>query len=213
MSDDSTGNAAILEDLKDIAIGELRKRAATLFSVNVTKDMDRDDIIKAIRAKMNNGNFAIAAVGDMPKPGWARILLHKVPGESPRPLPAGVSGYTCTIPRNVKVDVPIKVYKALSTCIRKNLEENLEEPLGSPKRWEFKDAEAYPMTLYALTEGPDPRPGHDLKKEAMLKPYYAYLKKYKKWPHPRELRAAVADGRLDGYRPADVAIDAAASAA
>ena len=205
MSNDSTSTAAIFEDLKSLtSIKELTKRAATLFGVNVTKDMDREAILKAVREKMNTSNFAIEAVGDAPKPGWARIMLHKIPGDSPRPLPAGVSGYTCIIPRNQKVDVPIKIYQALQTCKRQTPEQDDSEAKDSKNYIKFVESDAYPMTLYAITAGPDPRPGHDVRKEAMLRPYKAYLGKYGKWPHPRELRAAVAEGRLDGYKPSDV---------
>lgn len=202
MSDNSI--EAALAELADLPIGQLRKQAATLYGINVTKEMERDDILAAIKAKGNKSDFAFEARGDMPKPGWARITLHNMPGEPTRPQVFTVNGYRCAVPKGVEVDVPIKLYKAIKDAKRKRLEEDKTEAVNSPKRWRWIESDSYPCTLHAITPGPDPRPGHERTKEAKLRPYHAFMKNYGYWPTASMVKQAIIDGRLDGFKPGDL---------
>lgn len=200
---DNTIEAAIAE-LEGLPIGPLRKQAATLYGINVTKEMEREDIIAAIRARTKRSDFAFEAKGDMPKPGWARITLLNMPGEPTRAQVFTVNGYRCSVPKGIEVDVPIKLYRAIKNARRKRLEEDKTEAVNSPKRWRWIESDAYPCTLHALTEGPDPKPGHERTKEAKLRPYHAFMKRYGYWPTASMVKQAIIDGRLDGFKAGDL---------
>ena len=127
-------NAAEIAELETLPMGELRKRAAKLYGVKVTTDMLKVDIIRAIRNVLNKSDVAKlskASEDGSLEPGWASITLHYVHGESRHPLMASVNGYMCKIPKDVRVDVPIKVMKSLKDCKKTVLFEDLEEAEGS----------------------------------------------------------------------------------
>ncbi len=203
MSDD-TSNAAVLKELRLLPIGELRSRAAKLFGVQATKEMTKEDILKSISAKMNSTtNFALEATGDRPAPGWARIMLHQTPGD-PRFEMVSVNGYSCRIPKDVKIDVPHKVVNALRTCKKHTLVQDNTEAVDSDKFYSWQELDAFQITVFDVVDGPDPRPGHEVKKEAKLRPFRAFAAKYGYWPTPAQVRSAVTDGRLEGFQALDV---------
>lgn len=206
---DNTIEAALAE-LEGLPIGVLRKQAATLYGINVTKEMEREDILSAIKSRTNKVDFAFEAKGDLPKPGWARITLLNLPGEPTRAQVFTVNGYRCSVPRGIEVDVPIKVYRAMKNAKRKRLEEDKTEAVNSTRRWKWIESESFPTTLHAITEGLDPKPGHERTKEAKLRPYHAFMKRYGYWPTPTMVKQAIIDGRLDGFKSGDLDSRAAA---
>lgn len=195
---------AAISDMRDLPIRDVRRIAATQYGLNITKEMEKDDIFQLIRTMANKADFALAATGDMPKPGWARITLHKVPGRSHRPEYFGVNGYRCTVPKGHEVDVPIKVYQAIKNCKRKEFLEDPSEPINGNRRWKWETMDVHSVTLHALTPGPDPRPGHERTKTAKLKPYLAFFNRYGWYPKPSEVKAAITNGQLDGFRANEV---------
>lgn len=200
-------NAAEIAELETLPMGELRKRAAKLYGVKVTTDMLKVDIIRAIRNVLNKSDVAKlskASEDGSLEPGWASITLHYVHGESRHPLMASVNGYMCKIPKDVRVDVPIKVMKSLKDCKKTVLFEDLEEAENSRNRFRWIEADAFPMTVHEVKEGPDPREGHEVLKERKLAPYRAYFEKFGRWPTPRELNRVVMNGKLDGFSSLDI---------
>lgn len=200
---DSTIEAAINE-LKGMPIREIRKNAANLYGVHVTKEMTEEDIFNAIRVRAEGSDFAVKAKGDMPRPGWARIVIQKVSGQSNRPLIFSVNRYRCSVPRGVEVDVPIKVYRSIRNCKRKEYILDEGEAINSPNRMRWEVMDVYPMTLVAITEGPDPRPNHERSKAAKLRPYYAFFEKNGWYPSPTEVKQAIINGTLEGFGLNDV---------
>lgn len=207
MSDNSMDE--MIAELKNLPIKELRKRAITLYGIPVTKEMDETDIINAVRVRSFKGDFAVEAKGDMPKPGWARIVVSKVAGQSNRPLIFCVNGYRCSVPRGLEVDVPIKVYRAMRNCRRSEPIVDETEALNSPRRVKWEWTDTYPVTLLAITDGPDPRKNHERVKEAKIRPFQSFYKQFGFWGTPTEVRAAIVNGKLDGFNPTDVGAKAA----
>jgi len=201
---DNTSDAAIIAELEALPMGQLRSRAAKLYSVNVTTTMTKADIIKLIKEKMSTASFAVIAVDGKPAPGWSRITLHKVPGASNHPCFVSINSYNCHIPKNIKVDVPNKVVAMLSTLKRQDLVEDFEEGLDSRVRFRWTPVDAYPVTVHDSTPGPDPKPGHEGLKEAKLRPFRAYLKQFGRWPYPKELKQVLMAGRLNGFSSLDM---------
>lgn len=201
--EDHTSNAAILAELETLPMGQLRSRAAKLYSVNVTTTMTKNDIIKLIKEKMNGANYAVLAADDKPLPGWSRITLHKVPGISSHPEFVSINNYNCYIPKNIKVDVPNKVVSMLRNLKKRELVEDFEEAVNSPQRFRWDVVDAFPLTVHDTTPGADPKPGHERLKETKLRPYYAYMRKFGRWPYPKELRAVLLNGKLEGFSSLD----------
>ena len=198
----------MIAELETLPMSEVRKRAAKLYGVKVTTDMLKADIIRAIRAVLNKTDVAkISKSSDEDgglEPGWASITLHYVHGESRHPLMTFVNGYNCKIPKDVRVDVPIPVMKALKDCKKNVLFEDLGEAENSKNRFRWIESDAYPMTVHEVKEGPNPRVGHAELKEKKLAPFRAYLKKFSRWPTPRELNRVVMNGKLEGFSTLDL---------
>lgn len=203
---DTTSNAAVLAELESLPMGPLRSRAAKVYSVNAINTMTKKEIIELIKEKMNGAGFAVISADDKPSPGWSRITLHKIPGMSAHPESVSINGYTCYIPKDIKVDVPNKVVTTLKNLKRQELFEDFEEAVNSPRRFQWHSVDAYPLTVHDSTPGPDPREGHEKAKEAKLRPYRAYMKKFGRWPYTKELRAVLLNGKLEGFSSLDMEI-------
>ena len=187
--------------LSDLDINELRKLATTVYRIVLTRDMSEADIRKAIEAKKKKSDYAELAelVGGAPKPGYARILVHKdpSPGASNRPVPLGINGYRIAIPRGIEVDVPIKVVGVLNDAKVSVLREDTSLAPNDPGRFKFESAHSYPFSLITMTPGPDPRPGYEQNREKQMRPRVKFRDKYGYWPRKEELREAMRRGDLD----------------
>jgi hypothetical protein len=189
------------EELKDLDIGQLRKYA-TLNRVALTRDMNKQDIIDAIKTKAKDRDvLKIAEVGSAPKPGFARIILHRdpTPGASNRPIYVNANGYKCTVPRDIEVDVPIKVVHVLNDAKeqRKELDPDASMDERGGRRERTVWVHSYPFQLLAMTPGEDPRPSSSLKaKQAAYGPRVAFRDRFGRWPKRAELLEAIKDGLI-----------------
>lgn len=182
--------------LEDYDIAQLRKYAS-LQRVAITKEMKKTEIIEAIKAKMKDRDTVhLAEVGSLPRPGFARIMLHRdpTPGSANRPVYVQVNSYKCTVPRGVEVDVPIKVLNVLNDSIETRKEEDLSQPFNSPQRYRNIKVHSYPFQTIAITPGPDPRP--DGAKQSNYGPRFKFMKMFGRWPKRFELMEAIKDGLI-----------------
>lgn len=188
-------------DIDSLDIAELRKLASTVYRIVVNRDMTAEDIRSAIRGKQKHTDYAQLSelVGNAPKPGYARILVHKdpTPGASNRPVPVAISGYRITVPRGVEVDVPIKVVGVLNDAKISTLVEDTSLPTGDPNRFKFQVAHSYPFSVVSMTPGPDPKPGFEASRAKAMAPRLKYHKKYGIWPKRDDLREAIRSGELN----------------
>lgn len=187
-----------VESLASASIADVRK-AANTYRVSFTRDMTKDEIIEAIKASLSAGKYALQAVGDVPQPGWARIRIHSdpSPGASNRPVYVCVNSYAVLIPRDIEVDVPLKIVDNLATSKSAKLREDTTQPLNSPGRHKFVEVINYPYSLISYTPGPDPRDAYELVAQAAERPRAAFLEKYGYWPKSEDdLRDAMRSGAL-----------------
>jgi hypothetical protein len=188
-------------DLDNLGIAELRKLASTVYRLPLTRDMTADDIRKLIKSKEKKGDFAQLAEfnGDAPRPGWARVIIHKDnnPSSSNRPVYLSINGYRITIPRGVEVDVPIKVVGVLNDAKQRFLKENTSVGTGDPNRFFWEDSHSYPFSVVNMTSGPDPKPGNEKNREKQMGPRIRFRDKFGYWPKREELREAMRRGELD----------------
>ncbi len=188
MSTEST--ETIIQELSALDWPEFRKRVSEQFSIRIFKEMTKDQILSEVRKKMNDANYATVARSEAPKPGYSRIKLAKSQGKS-RPKIKNINGYRCAIPRGVVVDVPTKVYLSILDEYELAQEEDLSEPENSQNRWRIVQAPKEIVQLIAQTDGPDPKPGHELLKEKKNAPYKMFVKEFGYWPTDKELKAAL----------------------
>lgn len=191
------------DELKEMDIAKLRKFAAAS-RVAIARDMNKEDIIEAIKAKNKDKDILrVGEVGTEPLPGFARIIMHRdpTPGAQNRPVYVQVNGYKCTVPRGIEVDVPLKVVNVLNDAKEMRKVEDPSEPVNSPKRFANQAVHSYPFQTISFTPGPDPRPGLEKTKMAKYGPRLDYNEKFGRWPTRAELDQAIKDGLVQTKRP------------
>lgn len=180
--------------LESLGIADIRSQAAKVYGLRITRDMTKDDLVAAILGHVAKTNVAHAADGEL-KPGWARIKLNNTGDyRSEQPVYLNANGFECHVPFGIEVDVPIRCLESLKNAIEFRVYVN---DFGE-KAHKFSDS--YPFTVIAQIEGPDPRPGLEVRREAKIKPKKAFLKKFEYYPTDKQFRDMVTAGL---FRPSD----------
>lgn len=180
-------------NLESLPVADLRKHAHTNFGLKLTRDHSKDDIISLIVGIVAKGNYASLAEGEI-KPGWARIKLAATNDyRSAIPVHINANGFTCFIPFGVEVDVPIRVLESLNNAV----EFRPYETEFGEKAYKFNDS--YPYQLVGKVDGPDPRPGLEVGREARLRPKIRFREQFGFFPTDKALRDFIQSGmfRLD----------------
>lgn len=188
-----------IKQLETAPISEVRKVAST-YKIKWSRDMTQQELLELIAASLSSSKYAMTAVGDMPEPGWARIIVHADPSPhaSNNPLYVSVNDYSVLIPREREVDVPAKVAEVLANAKSAKLKEDPTQPLNSPKRYRFVESLNYPFSLVSHVPGPDPRDEYERNVEAARRPRVAFKDRYGYWPRSEEeLRDAIRSGDLN----------------
>ena len=146
-----------LDAVASLDIVQLRK-AAKVLNIEARRDWDKHDFIRAIQDKQNQVTAAPVVFDDtlMPKPGYARIVLHRdpTPGHKNSPVQVGVNGRLLHIPRGIQVDIPIPFVHVLedaqTTMVRQHADISRDNPAGV-----YKDEKvaSYPFQLISVTPG------------------------------------------------------------
>ena len=154
---DAQDERSQLDVLNDLDIAMLRK-AAKVLNIQAQRDWDKGDFVAAIKAKQEQKTAPDVVFDNAlgPKPGHARIVLHRdpTPGHKNSPVQCGVNGRLLHIPRGIEVDIPIPHMRALenakSTQVRQQQGSTRENPSGI-----YKDEEhmSYPFQLISITPG------------------------------------------------------------
>lgn len=180
--------AKLKANLENLSVTELRKHANTNFGITVTRDHSKDDLITLIMGIVAKGNYAQTASGEL-KPGWARIKISNTGDyRSAIPLYVNANGFECFIPFGVEVDVPIRVIESLKNAI--------EYKVGKNEFGEriHKFNESYPFQIIGMIEGPDPRPGIEVGRDARLAPKYRFRDQFGFFPTDKAFRDFVQSG-------------------
>jgi hypothetical protein len=195
----------LIEQLDNLSFAELKKKAAT-YRIAITKDMDHEQILALVKAKVSSGKYALEAMGDAPKPGYARIRVFNDPSPtaSNKPVYVSVNGYAVLIPREIETDVPVKIVEALGNAKSSRLIEDQTQPVGSVGRFRFKEVQNYPFAVITVTPGPDPRGTYERAAAQKERPREAYREKFGYYPTEDELKEALRSGDLtiERVRPA-----------
>src|SRR5690606_6731669 len=170
------------QELQKLTIGELRSKASNVYDIKLSREHTKEDIVQLIVEKSKQGVFLDGVDGDRPKPGWARIKIHPVPGKPSLTAFVAVNGQPYWIPQNVPVDVPIKLIGVLTDAVEMIIKQN-PETLEETRTYET----SYPFTVIDQVEGPDPRPGWEVSREKMLADHRAFAKEKGYWPNKAAL--------------------------
>jgi hypothetical protein len=185
-------------DFDAMDIGKLRQYASHL-RLAIPRTATKQDIIDSINAKLRDRSTPeIAEAGSRPRPGYARIklLVDPMPGASNMPVYVNANGYVCTIPRDVVVDVPMRVVRTLNdaTVLRKKQSTNMQ-PDGREK---FETTESnvpsYPFQVLDMVPGPEVLTSFEERKLKSIGPRRRYRDMFGRWPKPRDLQRAIEQG-------------------
>lgn len=165
--------------LKDASIGDLRALAKS-YGIKAERSWVRNDFIVAIKQAQESGvlvveddeddeaqriiaNYSLpvnvqhgAANKGAPKPGYARIILHKdpTPDHANSPVPVGLNGRTFMVPRGIPVDLPIPFLGVLRDAVqivtRQTKEPDRDHLEGTVTREEVL---SFPYQIVAVTPG------------------------------------------------------------
>lgn len=146
-----------LDVLEQLDIAELRKAAKAL-NIEARRDWVKEDFVRAIQDKQRQTTAAPVVFNPdlAPKPGYARIVMHRdpTPGHKNSPVQVGVNGRLLHIPRGVQVDVPIPFINVLNdartTVSRQFPSGNSDAPGGIYKE---EETMSYPFQLVSITPG------------------------------------------------------------
>lgn len=189
---------ALTPDFSEMDIGKLRQYASHL-RLAIPKTSTKQDIIDSINAKLRDRSTPeIAEAGSRPRAGYARIklLVDPMPGASNMPVYVNANGYVCTIPRDVVVDVPMRVVRTLNdaTVLRKKQSTNMQ-PDGREK---FETTESnvpsYPFQVLDMVPGPEVLTSFEERKLKSIGPRRRYRDMFGRWPKPRDLQRAIEQG-------------------
>lgn len=167
------------EHLIDATIGDLRALAKS-YGIKAQRDWTKPDFIKAIVIAQTEGvapdlasdtneadrliaSYSLAhdkteasAAKGMPKPGFARIIVHKdpTPGHSNSAVQVGLNGRFFNIPRGASVDIPIPYLGVLRDAVHKQRRQ-VKEPNADNLEGIVTEEEilSYPFQIVALTPG------------------------------------------------------------
>jgi hypothetical protein len=189
--------------LEDNSYEELYRKATEIYRIPVTKDFTKGDLIDAIRRKQNGRRLDVAQLGSEVdknelQPGWAEIELFKDPRPSARNRPQyfAVNGYRCMVPFGVKCRVPIKIFEVLKNAVEvtRVQDESVNARNSDQARFKVVESQRFPYQVYAIKEGPDPRPVMENRKRVAMRPREAFLDIFGYWPTSDQLREAIKDG-------------------
>lgn len=172
------------DDFSDIHIGKL-KQLAKSYGVKAQRDWSKDKYVEAIKLKQEEGvvpdlstdnvteeqaeadrliaNYSLpvsrstsASAGGQPKPGYARIILHKdpTPNHANSPVQVGLNGRYINIPRGVAVDVPIPYLGVLRDAVQV-VTKQIKEPDRDNLSGTVVEEEilSYPYQIVSITPG------------------------------------------------------------
>lgn len=163
-------------------IGELRALAKS-YGIKAERTWKGEDFLKAIAEAQDAGevpdlstasaeqseadkliaNYSIptsrsesAAASGQPKPGYARIIVHKdpTPGHANSAVQVGLNGRFFNIPRGVAVDVPIPYLGVLRDAVHL-VRRQIKEPDSNNPNGTFAEEEilSFPFQIISLTPG------------------------------------------------------------
>jgi hypothetical protein len=178
-------------DSGEVSIATLRQVAKYL-GVPAQRSWSKEDYIQAIKLKQANNNVASLVLdgsGNAPKPGFARIIVHRdpTPGHRNTPIHVGLNGKMYQVPRGIEVEIEKEYINVLKDAV----DEVLAEQDGTPGRGNatevWQKQASYPFQVIAITPGDAYANKHDSRSQT-YKVRKAFFDKFGQWPTDAELK-------------------------
>lgn len=189
--DESTAEVTTLEDM---SIAQLRA-AAKFIGITAQRDWKASDFVEAIQAKQKQNTMTeyVFDNSNAPKPGMARVLIHRdpSPGHKNSPVPLAVNGRHVFVPRGIEVDIPLEYVEVLQNA-KTIMKKEVESAGAFSPGGRFKDeaTTSYPFQVTAFTPGGKFFSQLDNRKVAYER-RKAFLDAFGKWPTEGELKEAI----------------------
>lgn len=180
-----------IEAVASLDIGQLRKAAGVL-GIKAERTWRKEDFIEAIQAAQSRDNGMVNAVFDTnsgPKPGFARVVIHRDPTPNHRngPIHLGVNGRLIAVPRGGEFDIPIPYVEVLKNAITTVTEQTEHASKDNPSGSYREEARtSYPFQVVAITPGPFQNQ-HDQRAAKYVK-RLAFWEANGAWPTDGELK-------------------------
>lgn len=187
-------------DFSEMEIGKLRQYASHL-RLAIPRTATKQDIIDSINAKLRDRSTAtVAEAGTKPRPGWARIklLVDPMPGASNLPVYVNANGYVCTIPRDVVVDVPMRVVRTLNDATVLRKKQSVAMQADGREKFQTTESQvpSYPFSVIDMTPGVEVLTSFEERKLKTIGPRRRYRDMFGRWPKPRDLQRAIEQGLI-----------------
>ena len=175
------------DELENTPMGELRSIASRKYELSFNPKSTKADIIYGILAKVEGGESA-QAFGAI-KPGYARIKLHQSGERSDADVIVSVNGYTCFVPMNKEIDVPIKVLDVFKAAEETNYSALKDyRPAGDGDNVKGTRTYSYPFSVLGINPGPDPKPSAwSIAREKLVARKRAFQEANDYWPSNKKI--------------------------
>lgn len=177
-------DAEVKEEFDGLDMASLRMVAKAL-NIQAERTWTKVDLVKAIQNHQNTAGGSVNFMPDgkeAPKPGYARILVHRnpTPGHKNTPIHVGFNGTLFQIPRGIEVDLPKEFISSLKDAVAR---ESREVENGV---FEEVDQLSYPYQVIAITPGEWKNPNDS--RAVAFKIRRDFYDEHGVWPTAAELR-------------------------
>lgn len=196
-------NEPIVQDERDKDLETLEsadlKAAAKFFNIKAQRDWKDEDYIKAIVEARKEARQVLGeqhlpkvsgnTVDGAPKPGFARIIIHRdpTPGHANSPVQLGLNGHFFHVPRGIPVDVPLPYIGVLKDAtqlvVRQKKEPSANNPTGEIVEEEIP---SYPFQVVSITPGGKFKSNIDQRSNVAHRKEL-FVKAHGRWPTKGEL--------------------------
>ena len=180
-----------LDALESLNMAQLRT-TAKLMKIASQKDWDKTDFIKAIQDKQNSSVFEMVFDPSLqPKPGYARVLVHRDPtaGSKNSPVQVGYNGQIYHVPRGIEVDIPKEFVGVLKNARTVSYNpEGATSSDGTPAQTREQINQSYPFQVLMITPGKWHNPNDNRAIQYAIRE--EFVKMFGHWPTAGELKEA-----------------------
>lgn len=168
------------------------RRAAKLLGISAQRDWGKEDFVRAIQDKQNQTEAEfVFENANAPKPGYARIIIHRdpTPGHKNTPIHTSVNGRIFQVPRGLEVDVPLPIVEALKNAVTIVTRRKTDDDNGKPGAFVDEPQMSYPFQVLQVTPGEYTNPNDG--RAASYERRKAFHDKFGRWPTAGELAEAM----------------------
>jgi hypothetical protein len=179
--------------IASLDMADLRKYAK-IMRIPSQRDWTKEDFVRAIKAKQDTASVIDYVFDDSqaPKPGHARVLVHRDPSPNHKntPIHVGVNGRLIQVPRGMEVDLPLPFVEALKNAITTTVQQASDATRENPGGvYKDTDQASYPFQVLAVTPGNFENSNDN--RSSTYERRYKFFQKFERWPTEGELKEAM----------------------